>query len=142
MKNKIEIFTDGACSGNPGKGGWGVVMKFNDKTKELSGGENFTTNNRMELMAVIQALEAVLTTKYPIEVYSDSKYVIDSIEKGWVFNWAKKTDFGGKKNEDLWRRFLKSYHKFDIKFNWVKGHNGQPENERCDVLATMAADRN
>jgi ribonuclease HI len=142
MKNKIEIFTDGACSGNPGKGGWGVVMKFNDKTKELSGGEKFTTNNRMELMAVIEALEVVKTTKYPIEVYSDSKYVIDSIEKGWVFNWAKKTDFGGKKNEDLWRRFLKSYHKFDIKFNWVKGHNGHPENERCDVLATMAADRN
>jgi ribonuclease HI len=117
-------------------------MKFNDKTKELSGGEKFTTNNRMELMAVIEALEAVKTTKYPIEVYSDSKYVIDSIEKGWVFNWVKKTDFGGKKNEDLWRRFLKSYHKFDIKFNWVKGHNGHPENERCDVLATMAADRN
>ena len=124
--SKLLIYTDGSSRGNPGKGGWGVVMKFNDKTKELSGNEKFTTNNRMELMAVIEA----------------SKYVIDSIEKGWVFIWAKKTDFGGKKNEDLWRRFLKSYHKFDIKFNWVKGHNGHPENERCDVLATMAADRN
>ena len=140
--SKVLIYTDGSSRGNPGPGGWGVVMKFNDKTKELSGSEKFTTNNRMELMAVIEALEAVKITKYPIEVYSDSKYVIDSIEKGWVFNWEKKSNFGGKKNEDLWRRFLKSYHKFDIKFNWVKGHNGHPENERCDVLATMAADRN
>jgi ribonuclease HI len=93
----------------------------------------------MELMAVIQSLEAVKTTKYPIEVYSDSKYVIDSIEKGWVFNWVKKPNFAGKKNEDLWRRFLKSYDNFDITFHWVKGHNGHPENERCDVLATTEA---
>lgn len=137
--SKLYIYTDGAASPNPGAGGWGVVMKFNDKTKELSGGEKFTTNNRMELMAVIQALEAVKTTKYPVEVYSDSKYVIDSIEKGWVFNWIKKPDFAGKKNEDLWRRFLKIYPNFNISFHWVKGHNGHPENERCDVLATTEA---
>jgi ribonuclease HI len=138
----VFLFADGAASGNPGPGGFGALLKSGEHYKEISGGFRRTTNNRMELMAVIEALEAVKTTKYPIEVYSDSKYVIDSIEKGWVFNWVKKTDFGGKKNEDLWRRFLKSYHKFDIKFNWVKGHNGHPENERCDVLATMAADGN
>ena len=137
--SKLLIYTDGSSRGNPGPGGWGVVMKFNERTKELSGGEKWTTNNRMELMAVIGALEAVKTTKYPVEVYSDSKYVIDSIEKGWVFNWAKKPNFGGKKNEDLWRRFLKSYPKFDITFHWVKGHNGHLENERCDVLATEEA---
>jgi ribonuclease HI len=137
--SKLFIYTDGSSRGNPGPGGWGVVMKFNDKEKEMSGGEKWTTNNRMELLAVIEALEAVKTTKYPVEVYSDSKYVIDSVEKGWVFNWAKKSDFGGKKNEDLWRRFLKIYPNFNIKFNWVKGHNGHPENERCDVLATTEA---
>jgi ribonuclease HI len=137
--SKLLIYTDGSSRGNPGPGGWGVVMKFNERTKELSGGEKFTTNNRMELMAVIQALEVVKTTKYPVEVYSDSKYVIDSVEKGWVFNWAKKPDFGGKKNEDLWRRFLKSYSNFNITFHWVKGHNGHVENERCDVLATTEA---
>lgn len=133
---KLQIWTDGSSKGNPGPGGWGVVMKFGDKTKEISGGESHTTNNRMELLAVISALEAVKTTKYPVEVYSDSKYVIDSIEKGWVFNWEKKSDFAGKKNEDLWRRFLKIYPNFNIKFNWIKGHNGHTENERCDFLAT------
>jgi ribonuclease HI len=135
----IQIYTDGACSGNPGKGGYGIVMKFNEKEKEISEGFRKTTNNRMELLAVIVALEKITTDKYPVEVYSDSKYVIDSIEKGWVFNWVKKPNFGGKKNEDLWRRFLESYYNFNITFHWVKGHNGHPENERCDVLATGEA---
>jgi ribonuclease HI len=134
--DKIYIYTDGSSMGNPGPGGWGVVMKFRDRTKELSGGEKFTTNNRMELLAVIEALESVTVNKYPIEVYSDSKYVVDSISKGWVFNWVKKPNFGGKKNEDLWRRFLKVYTNFNVTLNWVKGHNGHPENERCDKLAT------
>lgn len=134
--DKIYIYTDGSSMGNPGPGGWGVVMKFRDKTKELSGGEKFTTNNRMELLAVIEALESVTVNKYPIEVYSDSKYVVDSISKGWVFNWVKKPNFGGKKNEDLWRRFLKVYPNLNVTLNWVKGHNGHPENERCDKLAT------
>lgn len=138
--DRLYIYTDGSSLGNPGPGGWGVVMKFRMKTKELSGGEEFTTNNRMELMAVIEALEAIKTTKYPVEVYSDSRYVIDSITKGWLWNWIKKPNFGGKKNEDLWQRFLKIYPNFsDINFNWVKGHNGHPENERCDKLATGKA---
>lgn len=137
--DKIYIYTDGSSRGNPGPGGYGVVMKFKDKVKELSQGYIHTTNNRMELLAVIAALEAIKTTKYPIEIYSDSKYVIDSISKGWVFNWEKKSNFGGKKNEDLWRRYLNIHNNFNLKFNWVKGHNGHEENERCDFLATSAA---
>lgn len=138
---KILIYTDGSSLGNPGPGGWGVVMKFRDKTKELSGGEKFTTNNRMELLAVIEAIEALKTNKYSVEIYSDSKYVVDSISKGWVFNWSKKPNFGGKKNEDLWRRFLKVYPNFNVTLNWVKGHNGHPENERCDKLATTESSK-
>jgi ribonuclease HI len=137
--SKIKIYTDGSSRGNPGPGGYGVVMKFNDKVKELSQGYIHTTNNRMELLAVIVALEAIKITKYDIEVYSDSKYVVDSINKGWVFNWEKKTNFGGKKNEDLWRRYLNIHNNFNININWVKGHAGHEENERCDVLATTAA---
>lgn len=140
--NKIYIYTDGSSRGNPGPGGYGVVMKFNDKVKELSQGYIHTTNNRMELLAVVVALETLKTSKYPIELFSDSMYVINSINKGWVFNWSNKTNFGGKKNEDLWRRFLSIYNNFNIKFNWVKGHNGQIENERCDILATTAAKGN
>jgi len=139
MSDKIYIFTDGSSRGNPGPGGYGVVMKFKDKVKELSQGFTHTTNNRMELLALIVALEAIKTTKYPIEVYSDSKYVIDSITKGWVFNWENKSNFGGKKNSDLWKRYLSIHDNFNITFNWVKGHNGHPENERCDYLATSAA---
>lgn len=134
--DKVYIYTDGSSLGNPGPGGWGVVMKFRDKVKEISGGEEYTTNNRMELLAVIKALESMKSTNRPIELYSDSKYVIDSVSKGWLFNWIKKPNFAGKKNEDLWRQFLKVYPKFNIKFNWVKGHSGHPENERCDKLAT------
>jgi len=136
--DKLYIYTDGSSRGNPGPGGWGVVMKFRDKVKELSGGEKSSTNNRMELTAVIEALEAVKSTKWPVEIYSDSRYVVDAINKGWVFNWNKKPNMSGKKNPDLWKRFLKTYSNFNnINFIWVKGHNGHPENERCDQLATI-----
>jgi len=135
----IEIYTDGSAKGNPGNGGYGIVLKFKGKEKEMAQGYRMTTNNRMELLAVIVALESLKTTKYPVKVFSDSKYVIDAITKGWVFNWQKK-GFKGKKNEDLWKRYLKLHPKFDISFEWVRGHNGHPENERCDVLAFNAAD--
>jgi len=135
----IKIYTDGSAKGNPGNGGYGVVLKFKGKEKEMSQGFRMTTNNRMELLAVIVALESLKTDKYPVSVFSDSKYVIDSIDKKWVFGWEKK-NFKGKKNKDLWRRYLKVHPKFKITFNWVKGHNGHPENERCDVLAVNAAD--
>jgi ribonuclease HI len=141
MPDKIEIFTDGACSGNPGKGGYGIVMRYGDKEKEYSKGFRRTTNNRMELLAVIDALSKLKRYDIPVVVYSDSKYVIDSISKGWVFNWVK-TGFKGKKNEDLWRRYLEQHSKFDIEWKWVKGHAGHPENERCDELATSAAHGN
>ena len=134
----IKIFTDGSSKGNPGPGGYGIVLKYKDKVKEISEGYRKTTNNRMELLAVIVALESLKTNKHPIEVYSDSKYVIDSITKGWVFSWEKK-GFKGNKNPDLWRRYLKVHSDFDITYHWVKGHNGHIENERCDVLAVEAA---
>ena len=130
----IQIYTDGACSGNPGPGAYGVIMKFNGREKIITEGFRKTTNNRMELLSVIVALEKITTDKYPVEIYSDSKYVIDSITKGWVFNWVK-TNFKGKKNEDLWKRFLEVENKFNITYHWVKGHNGHPENERCDQIA-------
>ena len=138
---KIEIFTDGSSKGNPGPGGLGIVMRYGDKEKEYSEGFRRTTNNRMELLAVIKALEKLKRYDIPVIVYSDSKYVIDSIEKGWVFNWVK-TGFRGKKNEDLWRRYLDLHSKFTIEYSWVKGHAGHPENERCDVLATSATYNN
>lgn len=136
---KVEIYTDGAAKGNPGNGGYGVLMRFNGKIKEMSEGFRMTTNNRMELLAVIVALESMKTNQYPIHVYSDSKYVIDSISKGWVFNW-QRTHFKGKKNADLWMRYLKVHAKFNLAFHWVKGHAGHVENERCDVLAVAAAE--
>lgn len=138
---KIEIYTDGSSRGNPGKGGYGIVMRYGDKVKEYSEGFRRTTNNRMELLAVIRALEKLRRYDIPVIVYSDSKYVIDSIDKGWVFNWVK-TGFRGKKNADLWRRYLDLHSKFDIEYSWVKGHAGHPENERCDVLATSATYNN
>jgi ribonuclease HI len=135
---KIRIFTDGSSRGNPGPGGYGIVLKYKDLEKEISGGFRRTTNNRMELMALIVALESLQTDQYPIEVYSDSKYVIDAITKGWVFTWRTK-NFKGKKNKDLWLRYLDLHPKFKLSYNWVKGHAGHPENERCDVLAVDAA---
>lgn len=139
MSQKIEIFTDGSAKGNPGPGGYGIVLRFGKNQKEISQGFRYTTNNRMELLAVIVALESLKTNQIPIKLYSDSKYVLDSITKGWVFGWEKK-NFKNKKNEDLWKRYLKLHPKFNIDFHWVKGHAGHPENERCDFLAVQAAD--
>lgn len=135
----IQIFTDGSAKGNPGPGGYGIIMRYGAKEKEISQGYRMTTNNRMELLAIIVALESLKTNKHEINIYSDSKYVIDSIVKGWVFDWNKK-NFKGKKNADLWKRYLNIHSKFKINFHWVKGHNGHPENERCDVLAVEAAE--
>ncbi|WP_226388682.1 ribonuclease HI [Penaeicola halotolerans] len=136
----IVMYTDGAAKGNPGPGGYGVVLKFKDLRKELSEGFRLTTNNRMELLAVIVGLEALKVSPSEVMIYSDSKYVVDAVEKGWLWNWLK-TGFKGKKNEDLWRRFIPVYRAHKVKFYWVKGHAGNPENERCDQLAVAAAER-
>lgn len=134
----ILVYTDGASRGNPGPGGYGVVLISGQHRKELAEGFVETTNNRMELLSVIVALESLKGGGHNVLIYSDSKYVVDSVEKGWVFGWVKK-GFKGKKNEDLWRRFLKIYPKNNVKFKWVKGHAGLKENERCDELAVQAA---
>ena len=134
---KIDLYTDGAASGNPGPGGYGIVLEAGKHRKEMSEGFRRTTNNRMELLAVIVGLETLKIPNSDVTVWSDSKYVVDAVEKGWVFNWVKK-DFKGKKNEDLWRRFLRIYPKHRIKFRWIKGHNDHPQNERCDRLAVEA----
>lgn len=139
MEEKIKIFTDGSAKGNPGRGGYGIVMKYKGTVKEFSQGFQLTTNNRMELMALIVALEQLNTDKIPVKVFSDSKYVLDSITKGWVFSWKTK-NFKGKKNKDLWLRYLNLHSKFNLEFEWVKGHNGHPENERCDFLAVNCSD--
>lgn len=140
MQDKIEIFTDGSAKGNPGKGGYGAILRYKGKIKELSQGYRLTTNNRMELLAVIVALESLKTNTLPVKIYSDSKYVLDSITKGWVFGWKQK-GFKGKKNADLWERYLKLHPKFRLEFEWVRGHDGHPENERCDFLAVAASDK-
>lgn len=137
----ITIYTDGASQGNPGPGGYGVVMKYKKHRKEISAGFQKTTNNRMELLAVIVALEALKEKNLPVTIYSDSKYVVDSVEKGWLWGWVKK-GFKGKKNKDLWLRFIPAYKNQKVKFRWVKGHAGIPENERCDQLAVEAAEQN
>ncbi len=134
----VTIYTDGSALGNPGPGGYGIVLRFGDKVKEIAAGFRNTTNNRMELLAVIVALENLKTVKYPIHIYSDSKYVIDSISKGWLFNWVKK-GFKGKKNVDLWKRYLEVSQPFTVTLHWVKGHAGNPDNERCDRLAVEKA---
>ncbi len=134
---KIELYTDGAASGNPGPGGYGIVLEAGPHRKELSEGFRMTTNNRMELLAVIVGLEALKVPNSEVTVWSDSRYVVDAVKKGWVFNWAKK-DFKNKKNEDLWRRFLRIYPKHRVKFCWVKGHDSHPQNNRCDRLAVEA----
>lgn len=141
---KVEIFTDGACSGNPGPGGWGAILRCNGTEKELSGGEKDTTNNRMELTAVISALKAL---KYPCEVNitTDSKYVYESVTKGWVYSWKKnnwrKADKKPALNPDLWDELLKLLEMHNVTFNWVKGHNEHPENERCDKLAVTECNK-
>lgn len=136
----VEIYTDGAARGNPGPGGYGVVLLANGHRKELSKGFRLTTNNRMELMAVIAGLEAMKKQDLKITIYSDSKYVVEAVEKGWVFQWNMKPDFAKKKNRDLWKKFLKLYEYQNISFVWVKGHSTNKENNRCDELATEAAD--
>lgn len=138
MSNKIIIYTDGAARGNPGPGGYGVVLLSGKLRKELSHGYKKTTNNRMELLAVIVGLEALKIENSIVSVFTDSKYVADAVEKGWVFGWEKK-GFKKKKNPDLWRRFLKIYRKHQVKFTWIKGHANIPENERCDRLAVDAS---
>ena len=135
---KVNIYTDGACSGNPGPGGWGAILRYGKVEREISGGEEHTTNNRMELTAVISALEAL---KEPCEVdlYSDSKYVVEAIEKGWAVGWRargwKKADKKPALNPDLWEQLLDLLEKHKVNFIWIKGHNEHPENERCDQLA-------
>ena len=140
MKN-VTIYTDGACSGNPGPGGYGVVLLHKSHRKELSGGESQTTNNRMEMMAAIAGLEA-LKEPCNVELYSDSKYLVDAIQQGWAFRWRQSNWMRNKKdpalNPDLWERLLLLLEKHRVSFHWVKGHAGNPENERCDALARAA----
>ena len=136
----ITIYTDGAAKGNPGPGGYGVVLKFQGHRKELSQGYKLTTNNRMELLAVITGLEAIKKDGWDILIYSDSKYVVDAVEKGWIWQWEKK-GFKKKKNIDLWKRFIPLFKKHKVKFKWLKGHAGNPENERCDHLAVQSAEQ-
>ena len=134
----ITIYTDGSSLGNPGPGGYGTVLLTEKHRKELSQGYKLTTNNRMELMAVIVGLEALKIPQSTVTVYSDSQYVVNALEKNWLFDWEKKR-FKGKKNADLWIRFLKVYRCHTVNFVWVKGHDGNKENERCDKLAVEAA---
>ena len=140
MSHEVHIYTDGAAKGNPGPSGYGIVMEMvgTSYKKEFYEGFRLSTNNRMELLAVIVGLEKLKAKKTKVLVVSDSKYVIDSVDKRWVFQWEKK-NFVGKKNPDLWMRFLKSYRIHQVDFKWVKGHNNHPQNERCDELAVMAS---
>lgn len=140
MSHQVHIYTDGAAKGNPGNGGYGVVMEMvgTNYKKEFYEGFRHTTNNRMELLAVIVGLEKLRSPNMKVLVISDSKYVVDAVEKKWVFGWEKK-NFAGKKNADLWMRFLKIYRKHQVDFKWIKGHNNHPQNERCDQLAVMAS---
>ncbi len=138
MMKKVEMFTDGACSGNPGPGGWGTILRYKGVEKELSGGDHETTNNRMEMTAVISGLKA-LNEPCEVDLYTDSKYVCDSVVKGWVYSWKKnnwrKADKKPALNVDLWEDMLLLLEKHNVTFHWLKGHNGHPENERCDKLA-------
>ena len=133
----IFLYTDGASSGNPGPGGYGVVLKCAGRELELSGGFSLTTNNRMELLAVIKGLESIRWQNAEVHVYSDSSYVVNAINKGWLENW-KRRGFAKVKNPDLWMRFSRLYEMHRVSFHWIKGHAGHPENERCDALAVAA----
>ena len=140
MSNELIMYTDGASRGNPGPGGYGAILFWGNQRKELSGGYRRTTNNRMELMAVIAGLEALKKDGLKITIYSDSQYVVKAVEQGWLKNWIA-TDFkGGKKNKDLWTRFYELSKKNNLRFVWVRGHADNPYNNRCDELATAAAD--
>ena len=138
--DKIVIYTDGSSRGNPGPGGYGAILMWGNKVKELSGAFRKTTNNRMELLAVIQAMRALKTKELPIQVFTDSKYVVESVEKKWLDNWIRTNFKGGKKNKDLWTAYYELSKDYTIKFHWVKGHATNPYNNRCDVMATEAAD--
>ncbi|MDX1909357.1 MAG: ribonuclease HI [Bacteroidia bacterium] len=135
---QVIVYTDGSALGNPGPGGYGVILTWGTHVKELSAGYRHTTNNRMELLAVIVALETLTRDGLDVVVYTDSQYVQKAITEKWVFGWEKK-GFAGKKNPDLWKRFLVAYRRHKVTFQWVKGHAGHPQNERCDQLATSAA---
>ena len=139
-KADVHVYTDGAASGNPGPGGYGIVMEWvgTPYKKEFSQGFTHTTNNRMELLAVIEALRKLKKAPLKVLVFTDSKYVVDAVEKKWLQRWVK-TNFKDKKNVDLWKAFLKEYPKHEVRFQWIKGHNNHPQNERCDQLAVKAA---
>lgn len=141
MPGEITIYTDGAASGNPGPGGYGTVLIYRKHRLEKSGGFRLTTNNRMELLAVIIGLESLKIPGSSVVIYTDSRYVADSVEKGWVFRWESKA-FKKKKNQDLWIRFLKVYREHKVRFVWIKGHASNPENEVCDRLAVEACKKN
>lgn len=136
----LTIYTDGAARGNPGRGGYGAILMWKGESKEISAGFVHTTNNRMELLSVIAALESLNRTGLDIEIYSDSKYVVQAVNEGWLDNWMKNDFKGGKKNKDLWQRFYQLSKMHQLKFIWVKGHASNPYNQRCDELATAAAD--
>lgn len=143
-KKTVYLYTDGACSGNPGPGGYGVILRYKDKEREISGGEAQTTNNRMELMGVIMGLTA-LKEPCDVQLYTDSKYVSDAIEKGWAKKWKengwKKSNKEPALNIDLWEEILFLLDKHDVTLHWIKGHNGHPENERCDKLAVIESNK-
>lgn len=144
MKKTVNVYTDGACRGNPGRGGWGAILEYQGKRREMSGGERETTNNRMELTAVIEALSA-LKEPCTVNLYSDSKYVIDGLSKGWAAGWKKngwkKSDKSPALNPELWDKLLSLVETHEVIYHWIKGHDGHPENERCDELATTEADK-
>ncbi len=137
----ITMYTDGAARGNPGRGGYGTILIYKQHQKELAAGYRLTTNNRMELMAVIAGLEAIKKPNMKVRILSDSQYVVDAINKGWIWSWEKK-NFKDKKNPDLWKRLIIIYKQHDVEISWIKGHSGIPENERCDELAVACADGN
>jgi len=138
--HSLIIYTDGASRGNPGPGGYGVVMMWGENRKELSAGYRLTTNNRMELLGVIVALESLTRKNIPLTIYTDSQYIVNSVEKKWLDGWIRNDFKGGKKNKDLWKRYYQLSRDFRIRFVWVKGHADNPFNNRCDELATQAAD--
>ena len=135
----ITMYTDGASRGNPGRGGYGTILIYKQHRKELSAGYRLTTNNRMELLAVIVGLEAIKKPGSEVRILSDSQYVVHAVNRGWIWTWERK-NYKGRKNIDLWRRFVLNYQKHDVTFEWIKGHSGIPENERCDELAVASAD--
>lgn len=140
MSNELIMYTDGAARGNPGPGGYGTILLWGERRKELSRGYRYTTNNRMELMAVIAGLEALNRDGLKVTIYSDSQYVVKAVEQGWLKNWVATNFKGGKKNKDLWLQFFELSKKNTIRFVWVRGHADNPHNNRCDELATAAAD--